>query len=465
MSELWQQSASKICQMVRSKQVSALEVTEANLNRLQSVNSKINAVVDEFPEQALAAAKEVDQQIAQGKSPGILAGVPLTVKVNVDQRGHATTNGLTLQSNLIAEQDSPVVSNFRNAGGIIIGRTNTPAFSLRWFTRNNLHGHTLNPQNRLLTPGGSSGGGAAAVAAGIGAIGHGTDIGGSVRYPAYACGIHGLRPTLGRIPAWNASSADRHIGAQLMAVSGPMARSIDDIELALTAMSVGDNRDPWWVPVPLQLDTPHKKVALEIAPDDISVEPRVETDLRDAADRLRAQGWQVDEVKTPGFAKAAKIQLILWMSEFRRGAAAMVDKENEADSKFVYGQLNGMCSDIGLNDFLDALQQRVGIIREWQQFLEQYPLVLSPVSGELPFTDLLDIESESTFQRVFDAQLTQVGLPVLGLPGLTVSTKMHDGNIPGGVQLIAGRYQEQHLCNAARVIEAAGSPPSPVEPS
>ena len=345
MSELWQQSATKISQLVRSKQVSALEVTEANLNRLQSVNSKINAVVDEFPEQALAAAKEVDQQIANGNSPGILAGVPLTVKVNVDQHGHATTNGLTLQSDLIAEQDSPVVRNFRNAGGIIIGRTNTPAFSLRWFTRNNLHGHTLNPQNPLLTPGGSSGGGAAAVAAGIGAIGHGTDIGGSVRYPAYACGIHGLRPTLGRIPAWNASSADRHIGAQLMAVSGPMARSIDDIELALTAMSVGDIRDPWWMPVPLQLDPPHKKVALEIAPDDMSVEPRVEADLRDAADRLRSQGWQVDEVKTPGFARAAKIQLILWMSEFRRSAAAMIDKENEADSKFVYEQLNGMCPD------------------------------------------------------------------------------------------------------------------------
>ena len=120
---------------------------------------------------------------------------------------------------------------------------------------------------------------------------------------------------------------------------------------------------------------------------------------------------------------------------------------------------------IDLNDFLDALQQRVGIIREWQQFLEQYPLVLSPVSGELPFADLLDVESETTFKRIFDAQLTQVGLPVLGLPGLTVSTKIHDGNIPGGVQLIADRYQEHHLCNAARVIEAVGSPPSPVEPS
>ena len=458
MSELWQQSATEISRLIRAKEASALEVTESNLKRLDNINPSTNAVVTEFPEQALSAANEIDRKIAKGESIGILAGVPLTVKVNIDQQGHATTNGLNLQSDLIAQQDSPVISNIRKAGGIIIGRTNTPAFSLRWFTRNNIHGHTINPVNPALTPGGSSGGAASAVAAGIGCIGHGTDIGGSVRYPAYACGIHGLRPTLGRIPAWNASSPDRHIGAQLMAVSGPIARTIDDIELSLTAMSVGDSRDPWWMPVPLQLDTPPKRVALDIVPDGMSVQPQVEADLREAADKLRAQGWQVDEVTTPGFSKAAKIQLILWISEYRRGAEKLVEQENEPDSRFVYEQLNQMCPEIDLNYFLDALQQRVALIREWQLFLEKYPLVLSPVSGELPFKDLLDIESENTFKRIVDAQLTQLGLPVLGLPGLTVSTNMHDGNIPGGVQLIAGRYQEQYLCQAARVLEMVRSP-------
>ena len=134
-----------------------------------------------------------------------------------------------------------MVTNFRKSGAIIIGRTNTPAFSLRWFTRNQLHGHTLNPHNSSITPGGSSGGAASATAAGIGAIGHGTDIGGSIRYPAYACGLQGLRPTHGRFPAWNASSKDRHIGAQLMAVSGPLTRSILDLELATKVMCAPDS--------------------------------------------------------------------------------------------------------------------------------------------------------------------------------------------------------------------------------
>src|SRR5690606_17503647 len=147
-----------------------------------------NAVVREMPEEALAAARAIDAAIARGDDPGPLAGVPVTTKENVDQQGFATTNGLRLQRDLVAREDSPVVANLRRAGAVIVGRTNTPAFSLRWFTRNSLRGHTLNPRNRAITPGGSSGGAAAAVASGIGAIGHGTDIGGSIRYPAYACG-------------------------------------------------------------------------------------------------------------------------------------------------------------------------------------------------------------------------------------------------------------------------------------
>ena len=137
-----------------------------------------------------------------------------------------------------------MISNLEKSGAIIIGRTNTPAFSLRWFTRNTLHGHTLNPINKNITPGGSSGGAAAAVAAGIGSIGHGTDIAGSIRYPAYACGVHGLRPSLGRVPAHNFSGPDRFIGGQLMAVSGPIARSIEDLKVSFNAMSRPDSFDP-----------------------------------------------------------------------------------------------------------------------------------------------------------------------------------------------------------------------------
>ena len=169
------------------------------LARLDAVNSRINAVVDHRPEDALSQAAALDQRLARGEDPGPLAGVPVTVKVNVDQAGYATTNGVTLQKDVIAQANNPVVDNLLRAGAVVLGRTNTPAFSLRWFTSNQLHGDTRNPRNAALTPGGSSGGAAAAVAAGIGHIAHGTDIAGSIRYPAYACGVHGLRP---RWAAW-----------------------------------------------------------------------------------------------------------------------------------------------------------------------------------------------------------------------------------------------------------------------
>ena len=283
MSDLWQQSASKIARLVNSGEVSAVEVTESALARLDKVNSAINAVVTEMPEEALSEARRVDQAIASGEKSGILSGVPVTIKVNVDQAGYATTHGLQLQRDLIATTDSPVVSNLRKAGAIIVGRTNTPAFSLRWFTRNSIHGHTLNPHNALITPGGSSGGAAAAVASGICAIGHGTDIGGSVRYPAYACGVHGLRPTLGRIPAMNFTGADRHVGGQLMAVSGPIARTVADVRIAFEAMAAEDLRDPWWTPVPINLPLKNKRAALTVNPDGLEVVPEVEQELRDAA--------------------------------------------------------------------------------------------------------------------------------------------------------------------------------------
>ncbi|WP_298862206.1 amidase family protein [uncultured Sulfitobacter sp.] len=457
MADLWRMSATEIAQAVRNKHLSAVEVTEAHLARLDEVNGAINAVVQEFPDEALTAARAVDAQIAQGIDPGPLCGVPVTTKVNVDQKGHATTNGLKLQKDLIAQNDNPVVANIREAGGVIVGRTNTPAFSLRWFTKNDLHGQTLNPRDRTVTPGGSSGGASAAVASGICAIGHGTDIAGSIRYPAYACGLHGLRPTFGRIPTYNASGPDRHVGAQIMAVSGPIARSISDIEVSLMAMSAEDLRDPWWVPAPYGSGDFPKRAALCIAPDGMPVTLEVEHALCDAADRLRAAGWQVDEVPCPPMRRAALINEQLWMTEMRIGAEAMVAQENEADSQFVYAQMKGRIEAVGVEGMLAAFQDRAGLIRAWQLFTQDYPVVICPVSGMLPFAQQQDVSSPEAFEAIMEAQLTQRALPVIGLPGLAVATGFA-GNIPVGVQLIAGRFREDILIYAGRDIEAAGAP-------
>src|ERR1700745_3175558 len=230
--ELWGLSERQSARLWRTRKVSARELADAALQRLDSVNPRITAIVECRPDLVREQADRVDSQLARGNDPGPLAGVPVTAKINIDQAGFATTDGSRLYENRIAKFNSPAVDNVVRAGAVLLGRSNAPTFAIRWFTSNLLYGgtHTHTPRDPLLTPGGSSGGGAAAVAAGIGHIALGTDIGGSVRYPAYACGVHGLRPGLGRVPnnwaPYNVPSPEPNIGAQLMHVVGPIARTL-----------------------------------------------------------------------------------------------------------------------------------------------------------------------------------------------------------------------------------------------
>jgi amidase len=464
MTEIWQLTATEVAAHVRARKLSAVEATQAALARLDAVNPRINAVVQRTDEEALATARAIDEAIARNVPVGPLAGVPTTIKVNVDQAGYATTNGLRMQAELVAKIDNPLVANLKRAGAVIVGRTNTPAFSLRWFTRNSLHGHTRNPVNPALTPGGSSGGAAAAVAAGICAIGHGNDIGGSIRYPAYACGIQGIRPTTGRVPTMNATGPDRYLGAQIMAVQGPMTRSIADLRLSLEAMSARDPRDPWWAPVPFEVGAFPKRAALTVAPEGLVVQPAVEKALRDAADRLRDAGWEVVETPCPPLREPARLQALLWLGDYRRGGGEGIKKEADPDAAFVYEQMTKRAPAPTFDDYMDALQQRNTLVRQWNLFFEQYPVLICPVSAETPFPDLLDVVSPEGFERVIEAQLTQVALPFVGLPGLTVTTGVTD-RVPCGAQLVSARFREDILFAAATEIEARSPRITAIDPA
>src|SRR5262245_44559197 len=246
--DLWRWDAVRLAHAIRTRVVSSKEAVVACLSRLEAINPRVNAIVETLAEEALTLAEGADRELAKGNPIGPLHGVPFTTKINTDQRGCATTNGVAAFASLIAHEDSPSIANLRRAGAIAIGRTNAPEFSWRWFTDNELYGETINPWNRGRTCGGSSGGGAVAVATGMGPLAQGSDFGGSIRQPALCCGIAGLRPTVGRVPAFNATTGDRPITAQFMAVHGPLARRVDDLRLAFAVMAVGDVRDPWWVP-------------------------------------------------------------------------------------------------------------------------------------------------------------------------------------------------------------------------
>ncbi|MCY4219781.1 MAG: amidase family protein [Gammaproteobacteria bacterium] len=452
MSELWKLGAADIAQKVKAGQIGAVEVIQQTLERLASVNPKINAVVEEMSEQAMDEAQKRDQALFRGEPLGILHGVPVTVKVTIDQAGYATTNGLRLQKNHRAELDSPVVKNLKQAGAIIVGRTNTPAFSMRWFTRNSLHGHTLNPRNIALTPGGSSGGAGAATAAGIGTIGHGTDIAGSIRYPAYACGLHGLRPTPGRIPSANLSLPERYIAGQLAAVSGPLARSIEDIRLGYFAMSLESELDPSWVPVAHELGEYQKTVVVCTRPDGLVTSEPVVAEINRAAESLEQAGWKIIEAATPPLRELAVLQLRLWFSEFMLDGGRAIYEEGDADAIFVYEQGMAMLDrPISFESLMETLQRRMYLARQWQQFLSKNSLLLCPVSAEPPFKDMLDIQSVEDFRSVFEAQLTQVALPFVGVPAMSVCTNAN--HIPLGVQLVSARFREDILLDAAQAIE------------
>lgn len=465
MSELWRLSATELARRIRSREVSAREAAEDALERLDAVNPRINAVIAHRPESVYEQADRIDNAIARGEDPGPLAGVLVTTKINVDQAGFATTNGTRLQENLVAEFNSPVVDNLVRAGAVLLGRTNSPTFALRWFTSNQIHGHTYNPRNRSLTPGGSSGGAAAAVTAGIGHIALGTDIGGSVRYPAYACGVHGIKPGIGRVPAFNASSPERPIGAQLMSSAGPIARTVDDLRLALIAMSAPDLRDPWWVPVPFDGPKVPLTAALCLRPGGMTIAKEVEDALLDAGRRLADAGWTVEQIDdTPLIRDAAEVQERMWLGDGYPALVEAVARDGDPGARAVVEGVRATVEAMPADALNRALVRRTTLTREWRRFLSRYPVLLLPVSGELPFPDDLDMQGDATFQRVWEAQLTMRALPAMGLPGLVVSTGMA-GSVPVGVQIVAGHFREDLCLLAGKAIEERGAPVAPVDPA
>ncbi|MFB3076738.1 MAG: amidase family protein, partial [Lysobacterales bacterium] len=201
--KLWHLDATEMAAGIRNRSFSSREVVTSCLQRLDSVNPQLNAVVESRPDEALAAADKADKAVADGKDLGLLHGVPVTIKGVHDLAGWATVNGCAALKDNIALVSSPCIQNWLDAGAVVLGRTNTPEFSCRWETTNDFYGATSNPWNSERTPGGSSGGAAVSVAVGINPLSTGTDLGGSLRQPAQACGVASMRPGSGRVPDWN----------------------------------------------------------------------------------------------------------------------------------------------------------------------------------------------------------------------------------------------------------------------
>ena len=454
---IWQWSAMDTAAGIRAGKITAQEAVDAAIQRMADTNATVNAVTVDLSEEAMAAAREADGVVESGVALGPLHGVPVTIKENVDQVGQATTNGVPGYADVVAKEDSPVVANLRRAGAIVIGRTNTPEFSLRWFTDNPLRGLTRNPWNHGVTPGGSSGGAAAACALGMGAIAHGNDLGGSLRYPAYACGLATIRPSLGRVPAYNPTAAEeRPPILQLMSVQGPIAREVRDVRLALGAMAQHDARDPWWVPAPLdgpRLDPPIK-VAVTKTPAGIACHGAVATAIDQAASHLADAGYAVAAVNPPLVAEIAENWRTLLMTDTKVMMEASIREHGSRDINQVIDDYLAASNPRDGEGYIRALADRTRLLRAWSVFMEDYPLVLAPVSQVPPFPQGEDLKGTARVRQMLDEQSMLYGVNALGLPAAAVPTGLHDG-LPMGVQIIGPRLREDLCLDAAEAVERA----------
>ena len=453
--EIWQWSAVETAAAIRAGQVSAVEVTEAHVARLQAANPALNAVVVDLTDQALETARAADRLQASGAELPTLHGVPVTIKINVDVEGQANSNGVVALKDNIAPGDAPVTANLKAAGAVILGLTNTPEFSMRAFTDNPLHGQTWNPWDKAITCGGSSGGAAAAVAAGIGCIAHGNDIGGSLRWPAYCNGVVTVRPSQGRVPAFNPSApVERPPMAQLMSMQGPLCRDVADTRLALEVMSRRDARDPWWVPAPLEGPPVAKRVAKAKIPADMDTNAEVLAHLDRAAAWLADAGYEVEDVEVPDITETFQVWVDLMSTDI---ATLQLEQYHEMGSPPFHEALDGILSMARMLDakeYMQAVAYRSRLIRRWLEVLEAYPVILAPVSVQPTPAFDADLVSVEAVNRIFRNDLRfNMAVSALGVPVATTPIGYVDG-APIGCQLIGGRFREDVCLDAAAVIEA-----------
>jgi len=464
-SEIWRWDASATAAAIRADKISSREAVEAALGRLREVNPAVNAVVETLEEEALAAADRADTT-ADRKAAGPLHGVPVTTKINVDLAGHATTNGLVAMKDALAAQDSAPVAALRRAGAIIIGRTNVPAFSYRWFTGNDLHGITRNPWNPKLSPGGSSGGAAAATAVGIGTLAHGNDVAGSLRLPASACGVFGMRPTVGRLPSYNPSQpTERSLCLQIGGTEGLLARSVRDLRVGLAALEAQDHRDPWQVPPPIAKETDRLpcRVALFTGEREFGTAPEIVGTVRKAAGWLEQAGYVVEEVRLPQLAEIAELWMAMLYAEcsgpIREAMYEFGDeafRRSFADSVANFPVLDAS----GLHR---AWERRLSIQREWALLLNQYPIVLTPTSLQPTFPIDHDLAGPDALAAICKAFTPLSSIAGLALPAISVPAGSAAG-APAGVQIVSGRFMEERCLAAAAVMEERIGKLLPIEP-
>ena len=453
---LWQMSACEIAAHVAKGDLSARDVTQANIDRMHARNPAMNAVVDDLSDAAMAEAARLDEVFATSGPVGPLHGVPVTIKENIDQKGRATPNGVAAMKDLIAPADSPFVRNLRNAGAIVIGRTNTPEFSFRGTTDNPLHGRTFNPWNDWASAGGSSGGASSAVMSGMGAIAHGNDIGGSLRFPATCTGAATVKPGLGRTPAYNPSqTAERGMLAQITSVQGVICREVRDVRLAMQSAIAYSPQDPWQVPLPW--DGPAEegpiKVGFTRETYGYNLHPAVSDALDAARDALIDAGYAVEEITVPNVHEIGTTGIRALLGESKTLLLPLMREYGSPAFNTYFDHCMDVAPPIEGDDLLRAYGQRAGYLREWQLLLADYPLVLTPFLLQPTYKHDRDYEGRDGAAEIMERAFYSFAMNFMGLPAGNVPANYNDG-LPIGVQIVGRKFREDLILDACEAVES-----------
>lgn len=461
--ELWRESAVTLARRIRAREVSAREVAEAHLERIEAVNPVTNAVVEVRPEEVLAAADRADRASASGEALGALHGVPFTTKVCLDAVGYATNEGTAALAERVATEDAPAVERLRAAGAVMLARTNMPDLGLRMNTESSLYGATHNPWRHGFTVGGSSGGEGAALATGMSPLGVGSDIGGSLRSPAFCCSVASIKPSRGRVARGNASApAGMPFSEQWMLVDGVLARRVADVRRGLEVVMGRHRRDPQSLDVPLHGPPVSRRVALVPEPGGGSTDPDVAAAVRAAGAALEEAGYQVEEVEPPRLIDAYWSWTELMMNGFAVYAEETWPLLGDDARRFLELTTVELAAP-SARSLADADERRYGVAQAWRAFLMEWPLVVGPTWTRPPFPHGFDVRDQESALAVVEAVRFTVPANVLGLPVACAPCGLVDG-LPVGVQVMGDLLREDLCLDAAEAVERALAVETPVDP-
>jgi amidase len=471
-------SATQLVAALDARSVSARDLAELYIGRIERLDGPVNAVVVRDFERARAAADASDRRRAEG-SAGRLEGVPMTIKESFNVSGLPTTCGIVAASGFVSAHDALVVARARAAGAVVLGKTNVPVMLSDWQSANPIYGRTANPWDRSLTPGGSSGGSAAAIACGFSALEIGSDIGGSIRVPAAYCGVFGHRPSDSALPRSGQFPAPpTAIHAMLLGVQGPIARSAADLELALDVLAGAELAEaPAWRidwPAPRQSRLDRWRVGVLRTPDWVPVEPAIEAALDRFAGDIAKTGAHVGD--------AAPVAEAQWRDAYRlynrllgavigarmtpEARAVDVEALERHGDEFALAYVEGLRASV--SQFFGWLIERERLRAAWRSLFEACDVVVAPVILRQPYAHVpfegSPIAAAAALEIDVAGRKIPYGRPTFhpalatlpGLPATAIPVGLDDRGLPVGLQLIGPYLEDRSTIALAAQLERAG---------